>query len=171
MIFDKNKTACFSGYRPHKLDIPLSDNYELMRETFNVIAETISAEYDTFLIGCAPGWDIFCAELTQLARRVRNRDARIICVLPYGNFSDSHHFDESWQARYINIKALSQEIINVTDKSYETQGCFQRRNEFMIDNSSLLICYHTGKAGGTANTIQYAKNKGLNIINIADSLL
>lgn len=174
MVFNKSKTACFSGYRPHKFDFPLTSNdkYEkLMATTYNFIVDAIGAGYDTFLTGAAPGYDILCAELTQIARRVRHKATRIIYALPYENFSDAHHFDEDWQARYDFISANCQEIINVTNSLNETEGCYQRRNEFMVDNSSLLICYHTGKAGGTDNTIRYAKDKGLTIINVADSLM
>ena len=33
---------------------------------------------------------------------------------------------------------------------------YQRRNEWMVDRSSLLIAAYTGASGGTSNTIEYA---------------
>jgi len=40
-------------------------------------------------------------------------------------------------------------------------------NEWMVDNSSILIAIYDGsKNGGTFNCIEYAKNKGKEIIVI-----
>lgn len=38
--------------------------------------------------------------------------------------------------------------ITLVQKSYD-EKCYQKRNEYMIDNSSLLIACFDGKAGGT----------------------
>ena len=46
-------------------------------------------------------------------------------------------------------------------------GCFSVRNRFMVDSSSLLICYFDGQAGGTAQTVHYAQGSGLHIINLS----
>ena len=39
----------------------------------------------------------------------------------------------------------------------------QERNKYIIDNSSVLIALFNGKAGGTKQTVDYAKEKGLKI--------
>ncbi len=36
------------------------------------------------------------------------------------------------------------------------------------DSSSACICFLTKHEGGTAYTVEYAKQKGLDIINVAD---
>ena len=46
-------------------------------------------------------------------------------------------------------------------------GCFSVRNRFMVDSSSLLICYFDGQAGGTAQTVHYAQDSGLHIVNLS----
>ena len=38
-----------------------------------------------------------------------------------------------------------------------------KRNNYMIDNSSLLIAIYNGSQGGTKQTIEKAKEKGLDI--------
>ena len=40
------------------------------------------------------------------------------------------------------------------------------RNQFMVDNSSRMIALFDGQAGGTKDTIDYAKNKSLTTIII-----
>ena len=44
----------------------------------------------------------------------------------------------------------------------------QKRNRHLVDNSSLCISYLTSDSGGTAYTVNYAKAKGLKIINLAE---
>ena len=45
-----------------------------------------------------------------------------------------------------------------------------KRNRYLVDHSSLCICYLTRQTGGTAYTFNYAKNKGIEIINIAETV-
>jgi uncharacterized phage-like protein YoqJ len=42
----------------------------------------------------------------------------------------------------------------------------QRRNRYMVDHASLLIAVFDGQSGGTQNTIQYAMERGLEIVDI-----
>ena len=39
------------------------------------------------------------------------------------------------------------------------RGSYQKRNEWMIDHASMVIAGYTGAAGGTRNTIEYAKKQ------------
>ena len=47
-------------------------------------------------------------------------------------------------------------------------GCMQKRNRHLVDCSSACICFLTKHEGGTAYTVDYAKQKGLYLINVAD---
>jgi len=47
-------------------------------------------------------------------------------------------------------------------------GCYQVRNEWMVDHSSLVIAVFTGEKGGTKNTICYAKRKGVLVKNVLE---
>ena len=49
----------------------------------------------------------------------------------------------------------------------QTRGCMHKRNRHLVDNSSACICYLTKDSGGTAYTVEYARNKGLLVKNIA----
>ena len=46
-------------------------------------------------------------------------------------------------------------------------GFMHKRNRHLVDNSSLCICYLTEQTGGTTYTINYARDKGRMIVNIA----
>jgi uncharacterized phage-like protein YoqJ len=47
-----------------------------------------------------------------------------------------------------------------------TAWCMQKRNQFMVDNSSVLISYLRENKGGTLNTVNYAKKKNIKIIEV-----
>lgn len=170
MIIDRGKTVCFSGYRPHKFDFPLSNNdtYNKFNAVhINLIMDMIKNGYENFLFGGAPGYDIACAELIKITKKSVEDSIKLICALPYSSFSNSKHFNKEWQDRYNAVIAVCDDIVNATGKDFRTSGCYQVRNRFMIDNSSKLICYHTGKSGGTANTILYAQAQKVTVINSA----
>lgn len=173
-IVDRSITACFSGHRPHKFDFPLHKNnyaWDAKYDNFIVtqtqtIFDAIDVGYRNFLFGGAPGYDIVCAELVAKMKKAFGV-VRLVCVLPYSSFPDSKHFDEKWRYRYEMVLPSCDSVINATGLSFHTRGCYQTRNKFMVNNSSRLICYHTDKSGGTANTIQYADTQGIEIINTA----
>ena len=53
----------------------------------------------------------------------------------------------------------------VSDTEY-FNGCMQKRNQYMVDTSSVLIAVYDGVSGGTKNTVEYAKKKDKKIIVI-----
>ena len=40
----------------------------------------------------------------------------------------------------------------------------------MVDRSNLVIAVFNGKKSGTKNTVDYAKRKGVNVVNVLDSI-
>jgi len=168
---NKERTVSFSGYRPHKFDFSLIEGseYDLFTaRLFDEITNAIENDYDTFISGAAPGFDIVAAELVIFAKRVYpEKGIKLICALPYGNFKDSKHFDSRWRDRYDSVIDHCHKTIYVTNSTIETIYCYDRRNKFMVDNCSQLICYHNGKSGGTESTIKYAESRNIKIVNIA----
>ena len=45
-------------------------------------------------------------------------------------------------------------------------GCYQVRNEWMVDRTNLVIAVFNGQKSGTKNTVEYAKKQGLIINNV-----
>ena len=56
------------------------------------------------------------------------------------------------------------EIMCLSDDYY--RGCFQKRNEYMIDRSDIVITWFDGKKGGTANTLKYAEKNQKRVVNL-----
>lgn len=49
-----------------------------------------------------------------------------------------------------------------------TPDSMHRRNRHLVDHSGTCICYLTRSTGGAAYTVDYARRKGLHVINIAE---
>lgn len=158
---DKSKTVSFSGYRPKKLP-DFGDEIAFSIETLksglhDAILQAISNGFDTFLVGMAEGFDMYCAE-SIIACKSENPKIKLISVIP---FDDRRGRSE----RYINIINNTDDIVILSDEY--SRGSYYARNEYMINNSSMLICYYDGRLGGTEYTVDYANKKGVKVINLA----
>lgn len=153
-------TACFSGHRPEKLPDNGSEDSILVGQIKSMlhlqIYEAIERGYKRFITGMAKGVDIWAAEMVlELAQG--ERDIKLICAIPYKGHGRALSGGEKY--RYNSIIDDASEVI-VLSNSY-TSGCMKARNEYMVDNSSLLIAVCADYKSGTGQTIRYAKRQGI----------
>ena len=66
---------------------------------------------------------------------------------------------------YDRIKGYANEVFCLSERYF--RGCMHQRNRYMVDHSSVCVCYLTREDGGTASTVKYARRKGLPICNLA----
>ena len=145
----KNRTCCFSGHR--------RISTEKAKEVRVKLKHTIIKAVE------ALGFDTLVA-LTVLELKEKYPSIRLILVLPCVN--QTRGWNKKDVEVYEYIKSKCDKYV-YTSKEY-TNGCMQKRNRHLVDNSSLCICYLTEDKGGTAYTVNYARQKGLKIINIAE---
>ena len=98
----------------------------------------------------------------MLDRKKTNNDLHLICALPHPNFESRRSMTEKMRFNKIIKNA---DIVKEINNHYFT-GCYQVRNEWMVDRSNLVIAVFNGQKSGTKNTVDYAKRKGLKTINI-----
>ena len=157
----KNKTACFTGHR----EIP-EDQYNTIDACLTKpIRRLIENNYCFFCTGGALGFDTMAAQ-TVLNLKQSYPHIRLILVLPYPE--QAHKWDIQNKIVYEQIKLHADRVIYTAQTYY--RGCMHIRNRFLVDNSSICICYQTEDHGGTAYTVHYAKKHGLPIINIAQNM-
>lgn len=70
----------------------------------------------------------------------------------------------AWQSRYASVLAGA-DIVRFVSLQYD-RGCFQRRNEWMVDHAGRVIAVFNGEKGGTKNTIDYADRQNVPVIYI-----
>ena len=86
----------------------------------------------------------------------------MICASPYEGFET--RWSQDWQKRYKKLIKKA-DLVKYISPEY-TPACFQIRNEYMVNHSNRLIAVYNGEAGGTRNTLNYAKKKRVEIFLI-----
>lgn len=155
----KEHTVCFTGHRK----IPQEQKDVVALRLKIEITKLIENGYRYFGAGGALGFDTLAAQ-TVLELKTEHPDVKLILVLPCLSQT------RGWSARdieiYEEIKSKADKVV-YTSQEY-TRGCMHKRNRHLVDNSSVCICYLTESTGGTAYTVNYAKEKGLMTINVAE---
>ena len=100
--------------------------------------------------------DLWAAEIVLDLRQL-NKDIKLICAVPYESFEQ--RWDKSWQLLYRRV-ICEADLVRVISRGYFS-GEFQVRNEWMVNHSARVIAVFSGRPGGTSNTINYAKRKGI----------
>lgn len=150
--------CCFTGHRPEKLFLV---DKEIIRELEREIELAIESGFTTFITGMARGVDIWAAEIV-LKLRKKNKELHLICASPYEGFET--RWSRDWQKRYKKVMKKADLVKYISDKY--TPSCFRIRNEWMVNHSNRVISVYNGKAGGTRNTINYAKAKNVPVFII-----
>lgn len=91
---------------------------------------------------------------------------RLVLVLPFWNqYQHERGWTEEDIAEYHHLKAAASEVIHL-QQNY-SRGCYYKRNRYLVNASSVCVSYQRSSSGGTAYTVRYASEKGLQIINCA----
>lgn len=157
----KNKTCCFSGHR----HIPEAELKKVREKLYQVIDMLINEGIIYFGSGGALGFDTLAAE-TVLDLKKKYPHIKLIMVYPCKEQTRFWKSDDI--EKYIEIKRQSDKVVYVSE-SYDRE-CMFKRNRHLVDCSCYCICYLTKNVGGTAYTVNYAQQKRLGIINIAQWL-
>lgn len=152
------KRCCFTGHRPDKV----RNEENLIKEQLRICIKTAIQEgYLTFISGMALGVDIWSAEIV-VEEKENNPEIKLVCASPYPGFEKNRSLAD--RIKYQFILENADYIINVSDKY--TRFCFQIRNMWMVDRSDRVIAVYNGSRGGTHNTVEYAKKKNIQVVNI-----
>lgn len=164
MSTDRAVTCCFSGYRVEKMPFAANDpRIDTLNAALDrTIADASALGYAVFFSGMSTGFDLWAAEAVLRARNTL--PVQLFCAIPFDRQAD--RYSPAWKRRF-NHCLLAADRVFALSRDYYT-GCYAARNRFMVDASSLLICYFDGKPGGTAQTVRMASQNGLQIVNLAD---
>lgn len=166
MLQEEIRKCCFTGYRPSKFPFNLDMSDKEYREFDNALIEEISNLINTdcrvFYSGMAMGFDIIAAETVILLKKAYKFPIKLIAVIPFEEQKKT--FTSHWQERYYKVLESCDESV-ILSKEY-FKGCYQKRNEYMINNSDYVLTWFDGKSGGTRNTLKYAEKKGRFVLNI-----
>ncbi len=159
----RGQTVCFTGHRNLR-----TNDTAWKGKLEKTLLELIGRGYRDFMAGGARGFDMAASEMV-LELREQHPHINLILVFPFVN---QYTHEKGWAMqeieRYHALKEQAQDVIHLQE-DYST-GCYYRRNRYMVDSSSVCICYQYKSSGGTAYTTQYAAGKGLEVINVGNGM-
>ncbi|MBQ3186396.1 MAG: DUF1273 family protein [Alistipes sp.] len=157
MPIQRQHTVAFTGHRTYA-----GEAQALLCQLIRRLAEE---GYTTFLSGMAAGFDLAAAEAV-VALRNEGLAIQLVAVIPFA--SQSASFSGADRARFRQIVAEADEVILLADK-YE-RGCYQRRNDFLVDHAAALVAWYNGTRGGTQYTFLRAMKRGLALHNLSPTI-
>ena len=151
------RICCFTGHRNvHNAATVIAR----LRRQVRLLAEQGCR---TFRAGGAIGFDMLAALCVLEIRQ--EFGLRLELYLPCRNQADR------WSAHdknfYYHILECADSIEYVSE-AY-TYSCMYDRNRRMVDGSDVCVAYLTQSTGGTAYTVNYANQKNVKVINLAQN--
>ena len=155
----KEKTCCFTGHR----ELPEEQLPQLKQALFKVIVRLASQGVTRFACGGALGFDTLAAQMVLMVKEAFPQ-IELLLILPCK--TQEKYWPKEDQEIYREILARADRVVFVSETYI--QGCMQKRNRLLVEGSSVCVCYCTKKQGGTFYTVRYARQKGLDLINLAE---
>ena len=158
-------TCCFTGHRPSKLPWGYREDdlrcLDLKMDIVQALVSLYQRGFRHFLCGMAEGCDLYFAESLLLLRQV-HADVTLGAAVPFRGQADRWSAEQ--RERYHRILDGCDSVF-LQQEQY-APGCMMARNRYMVNHASLLLACYNGEAGGTRNTILYAREQGLEILTI-----
>lgn len=135
----------------------ISNILQIEYELEKIIKELMcSHTFVEFYIGRNGDFDIIAASAIKRAcKNCNSNNCELILVLPYANKDEcyfEHYYDN---------------ILYPIDSKTHYKNAIQKRNEWQIDNTDLLIAYvEPDRTGGALKTLQYALKTNTPTINL-----
>lgn len=150
-------TVCFFGYREI---YNLFELEEKLEEHIRILLE--SKEYVEFLVGRNGEFDqLASSTVRRVKRNYRDDNSALVLVLPYLS-AEYEKNEEAFQEYYDEVEICQ------SSSAAPFKAAMQVRNREMVDRSDLVVCYIEHNSGGAFQTVQYAKKKNKEIVNLSD---
>lgn len=166
------KTCCVTGHRPQGFpweyaDTQCSAHKKYKKFLIDKISSLVNDGFSRFISGGAIGVDMDFADAVLHLRNTIFPNIQLEVAVP------CQGQDLKWRtADKERYRAILEKADKVTILSeHYTRFCMQKRNEYMVDNSDLVLAFWNDEtSGGTYNTISYAKrkNKPLDITHLLE---
>ncbi len=163
MAIESGRTCCFTGHRPDKL--PWGDDETdprcaalkdgLRRE----IRALYCRGYRHFISGMAMGCDLYFAE-AALELRDSLPGLTVEGAVPCPTQAD--RWPEGQRRRWRSILDRC-DLETVVQQHYD-RYCMHRRDRYLVDRAAAVLAVFDGTPGGTQYTLNYAMDKGLDIL-------
>ncbi len=154
----REKTCCFTGPRT----LPAEKMRHMILCLNKEIETLIGAGVTTFISGGAQGFEQIAASLIA-AKKEMGYPIFLILALPYPNQHKS--WQEKTKELYDYLLEAADEVHYISDTC--TNNCMKERNHYMVEHSAYCICALLHGRNGIEETVKYAKQKNLRIVDVS----
>lgn len=155
----RKKTCCFTGHR----DLPADKTVEITLRTAYMIRKLIiEKDVRFFGVGGAIGYDTLVAEVLFQMKASEFPHIKVILVYPFDGFTS--RWTPPQQAVYERMLPQYDKVVPVCEIA--GRDAYLTRDRYLVDGSAYCVAYCTRERGGTAYTVSYAKEQGLEIYYI-----
>ena len=113
----------------------------------------------------ADGFDMIASEVVLVLKN-EGLKINLIAVIPF--VGQELRYSETDKIRYKTIYENADSIIFSCEEYHDR--CYLDRNDLLLANCSMVVCYYSGLRGGTMYTVNRAMKTELPIINIYDMI-
>ena len=152
-------TCCFIGNR----NLPVKNIQRILLDLDREIDHCISNGVSTFICGGTLGFDQIAASFI-IAKKELGKKIRLIFLLPCKNQDSLWNTEERKFLKELLSEADN--IIYITENT--SHSLLNEQNRYIIEQSSYCICALQSKKSETIQLIQFAEERGLKIVNIAE---
>lgn len=168
MQIDPLRTLGFTGHRPARLggyDERLPVWVNLRKVLYRETLEAVKQGFYTFISGMALGYDTIAAEVVlELREQLPDLGIELVAAVPFEG--QERKWPAASQARYRGLLAKADYVHTVCTPGFAPWK-MHRRNEWIVDNCSLLLALWDGiEDGGTFRCVEYAKRVGREVVTI-----
>lgn len=147
-------TCCVTGHRELSEEQKVCAALKMLDE----VTFALEDGYTRFLSGFADGADLIFAHIVALCRE-KHPEMTLEAAIPHRKRLNSKN------PEFQRLIKLCDKV-TVLSEQYD-RGVYDRRNRWMVDESSRLIAVHDLRTtGGTYRTLLYAEKQGLDIREI-----
>lgn len=163
MGIEPAQTCCFTGHRPEKLPWGMDERDPrcvLLKQSITREIEGLYRRgFRHFISGMAMGSDLYFAE-AALELREKYPGLSVEGAVPCPTQTD--RWPEPQRRRWRDILDRC-DLETVVQQHYD-RFCMHRRNRYMVERSAAILAVFDGTSGGTQYTLNYAMDRGLDIL-------
>lgn len=164
-MWDKEKAVCFSGHKNNLLPQTENELEKLRIRVFEEINKAVTGGATTFVFGTYYGFDLMCAEILLLWKRVSEQSSgvRVRLVAVISAYRQAPRWSGWEQNLYFDILPKCDEVIPLR-RSF-CRDCRRKCERYMIDHSVRLVCYNN--SGMAFYAAGYAVKRGIEVIDLS----
>lgn len=166
----KDKTVAFTtGYRAEKIFCNIEDKNLLnviYTELYRVVSELYKQGYTHYYSGMSEGIDMLAANAI-LDFKGEHPDVRFVAVTPFK--WQQERYSITGKNDYKSICSEADEVVILAEE-FDGNDFYLRRNDYLVENCSTMVCYHDGQCDVMMYTYNCAEKAGIPIINIYERL-